>query len=217
MSLKKQFGLLSFLIIVLLAPCFDLCSQSFNKDRWSVEGSFASGKITKPDAHVIAILKDGTCREYNLRVGYVDTDTSAFAAAYNYPTFGLGFSMADFSDVKMHSGSGLGNIYALYGFMETSLIRYKKLRLAHLFSIGLSYNTDTYDPVHNRDKIFSSFPIMVYVGMDGRLKYQINNQWEIGIGVNVRHYSNGRLGIMNKGINILGGDASQSCSEDLFY
>jgi len=195
-------------IFIFLVSCIALYSQSLEKNHWWIEGSLFSGEIIKPDEHVISILQDGNCKVYDLRVGYADLDSSAFASIYNYPTFGMGFSMTDFSNVKMYSGTDLGNIYALYGFMEVSLIRYKKIRLNPNFSVGFSYNTDTYIPVLNSDKIFSSIPFMIYVGLDFGLKYQPADHWEFGLALNAKHYSNGRLGIMNKGINICGGNAS---------
>ena len=196
------------LILILFASCFELYSQQFNKNRWSVEGNVSFGEIKKPDELVTSLLKDGACKVYDLRVGYADLDSSAFASAYNYPTFGLGLSMTDFSKVKMHSESGLGNIYALYGFMEIPLIKYKKFRLSPIASIGFSYNTDIYDPLSSPDKIFSGIPFMIYAGMDLGLRYHLASQWELGLALNAKHYSNGRLSIMNKGINILGGNMS---------
>ena len=196
------------LILILFAFSFELYSQRLNKDRWSIESNVSWGEIKKPDELVTSLLKDGTCRVYDLRIGYTDLDSSVFASVYNYPTFGAGLSMTDFSDVKMHSGSGLGNIYALYGFMEIPLIRYKKFRLSPVASIGFSYNTDIYDPISNSDKIFSGIPFMVYAGLDFGLRYHLTSQWELGMALNAKHYSNGRLAIMNKGINILGGNAS---------
>ena len=207
---RRQYHL--FLIIafhsILFASCFELYSQDSNKNHWSVEGSVSFGEIKKPDILVESILQDGTYQGYDLRIGYRDMDTSVYASTYNYPTFGMGFSMANFSKVKMHSGAGLGNIYALYGFMEVPLMCYKNLCLSPITSIGFSYNTDTYDPASSPDKIFSSIPFMVYAGIEARLKYHLTSQWEFGLGLNAKHYSNGRLGIMNKGINILGWDAS---------
>ena len=195
-------------VLILFVSYLELYSQHFNKDKWSIEGSISFGEIKKPDELVTSLLQNGTCNVYDLRFGYADLDGSAFASAYNYPTFGMGLSMADFSKVKMYSGSGLGNIYALYGFMEMTLIRHKKFRLDPIASIGFSYNTDIYDPISKPDKIFSGIPFMIYAGLDFGLRYHLTRQWELGMAVNAKHYSNGRLAIMNKGINILGGNAS---------
>jgi hypothetical protein len=88
------------------------------------------------------------------------------------------------------------------------LIQLKNLKFGYDFEAGLAYNTDTYDLETNSNKIFSSVPVMVYIGFGVDLEYRLSNQLEIGVGINAKHYSNGRIGIMNKGLNLTGKEIS---------
>jgi hypothetical protein len=102
----------------------------------------------------------------------------------------------------------LGNLYSLYSYIDRTLFQFKSIGLGYNFEPGIAYNTDTYDSISRPDKIFSSIPFMIYIGAGLNLKYLFSNHWEIEASAKAKHYSNGKLGIWNKGMNILGGDIS---------
>jgi len=102
----------------------------------------------------------------------------------------------------------LGNLYSLYAHIDQTIFQYKSVGLAYNLESGLTYNTDIYDSISNPNKYFSSSPFMIYIGAGLKLKYRLSDHWEIGTSLGAKHYSNGKLGIWNKGMNILGGDAS---------
>lgn len=72
---------------------------------------------------------------------------------------------------------------------------------------GLSFAPEPYNPYTNPNNEFVSSIIMVYVGIGAGVKYTILNRLELGAGFTIKHYSNGRMGMPNKGINIVGIDA----------
>ena len=57
---------------------------------------------------------------------------------------------------------------------------------------------------------------MIYVGLGLKLKYRLSEHWEIGVSAGAKHYSNGKYGIWNKGMNNLGGDVSLRTANTLF-
>ncbi|MDR2805173.1 MAG: acyloxyacyl hydrolase [Dysgonamonadaceae bacterium] len=194
------------LLGVLLLVCF-YKAQASDADTvkpWSIEGSFFYGKIFKHDAYVKSTLKNGPTRIYDLRLGYADR-FSEEAEGYAYPTYGVGFSVVDFGDVTLYHASDLGNLYVLYLFWNQHLLDFGRFRWTCQGDIGPVYNTDTFDPIANQGKDFSSSALMMYIGLTTGLKYRLSDRWEIGTNVNIRHYSNGRLGVINKGFNIVGG------------
>jgi hypothetical protein len=200
---------MKYILSLLLFFCgFHLQAQFLHKKHWTIEGDLFFGEIQRPDDHVKRTIQTGTTRAYDLKLGYIDSDSSYFASNYNHPLLGIGFSAIDFSGVRMtREPYDLGNFYALYGFIDRTLIQLNRLKFGYNFNIGLTYNTDVYDKVTNSNKIFSSTPLMVYIGLGLDLNYRLSDKWEIGVKAEAKHYSNGRMGIMNKGINILGENA----------
>ncbi|GHT04271.1 hypothetical protein FACS189440_20360 [Bacteroidia bacterium] len=182
------------------------------KGKWSIEGDVFFGNILKPDDLVREILRRGLVHTYDLKVGYTDLQPSTYTSGYNYPRLGLGVSMLDCSDVKMWKEPSLGDIYALYLFFDRTLYRSKRFQFGYTLSSGPAYNTDTYDQEKAPTKIFSSSPVMIYIGYGMSLKYRLSDRLAIGANAEVKHYSNGRTGIMNKGINMAGGSLSMQYS-----
>ncbi|GHV23212.1 hypothetical protein FACS189428_6440 [Clostridia bacterium] len=200
-----------YILLLLLLFCLGgMYAQSpFNQMQWSLEGNVFFGNILKPDDFVRDMLRDGSVRTFDLRLGYTELKPSAYTSGYNYPRLGLGVSLLDCSDVKMMEAPySMGNIYSLYFFFDGTLIRYKRWRFDSMLSSGLSYNTDTFDRKEAPNKYFSSSPVMVYIGAELGLGYLLADRLEISANVDGKHFSNGRMGIMNKGINIFGGSLS---------
>ncbi|MDR0506942.1 MAG: hypothetical protein LBH32_09045 [Dysgonamonadaceae bacterium] len=215
-KISVKLNRLTVILIILFLCGRCLTAQENHADNnWYLEGRFLSGEIKKHDEIIQKILDKGTARLFDLRLGCLKTDSSVFAVAYNYPSFGIGLTVADFSSVRMnvfpygensYTSSRLGNIYALYGFFDQTLIRMNFLRLSCNSHIGIAYNTDIYNLEENRKKYFSNLPVMIYAGFEAGLYCSLSSRLECGINAKASHYSNGRLGIINKGINILGAD-----------
>ncbi len=193
-------------LFVHLFLCINLVlhAQRIDKEHLSVGMRSFSGNIMAHDGEVKSFLRNGYHGLYALTLGYrtLPKDSSLFASDYNYPVFGLGVSMANFSDVVLTEGSCLGDIYSVYGFMDRALFRCNRWRMDYNLEAGLAYATYPYNPLTNPANEFVSSPLMVYVGFGVGMKYMITNQIEIGVNADLKHYSNGRLGMPNKGINI---------------
>ena len=174
-----------------------------------LDARWFQGDLKKPDSHLQALLQTGTVRIYDLSVGFIDSDSSYFAVSSRHPIYGLGFSMVDYSRARMiDEPRSLGNLYSLYGYIDRTLFQWKSMGLGYNFESGMTYNTDTYDSISRPNKIFSSIPFMIYIGAGLKLKCRWSDHWEIGASAGAKHYSNGKFGIWNKGMNILGGDVS---------
>ncbi len=207
--MSKRFFLLS-----LYGFCIGTVTQAqqFDRKHLSVEGQVSFGNMAKVDSEVKDVLLNKNLRFFDISLNYntLPSDSSRFASIYNYPVFGLGLSIADFSNVCLTNQSSINNIYTLYGFIDRSLIRTNQLSFGYKLSAGLSYASNPYDPIKNPDNIFVSSPLMVYIGFGLNAKYKLTNQFAIGLSVEARHFSNGRLGMPNKGINILAAGVSAS-------
>jgi hypothetical protein len=181
--------------------------SSSHKWQWSLEGNVFFGNILKPDDLVRNILQDGPVKTYDLRLGYTGLQPSDYTSGYNYPRLGFGVSMLDCSDVKMRYDPYLGNVYSTYFFFDGTWIRSKRFRFNSMLASGLAYSQD-----ETLNKHFSSSPVMIYIGYSMGLKYRLSNHLEISANAEAKHFSNGRIGIVNKGLNIIGGSLSMQYS-----
>ena len=195
-----------FLFLIVMCFITNINAQSIDSKHVVIDGKIFTGNILAHDKEVSSFLLDGSHNIYSLAVGYrtLPSDSSQIASDFNYPIFGLGLSMADFGRVKMTENSHLGNVYTLFGFFDRTIFRVNRFRMNYRFETGLSYATNPYNPISNPTNEFVSSPIMVYVGIGVGLHYRITNQIELGLGADLKHYSNGRLGMPNKGMNISG-------------
>ena len=180
-----------------------------SQKQWSLESNAFFGHIIKHNDIVATTLQKGTTRIYDIRLNYRDFYSND-AAAYRYPELGIGFSVIDFSSTQLWEAPSLGNMYALYGSWNRKWLQYKHLQLFYSGDFGFVYNTDVYNQQTNPHKNFSSNPFMIYIGWQIGAAWQLSDSWFIQMDGGVRHYSNGRLGTINTGFNILGGDISLS-------
>ena len=182
----------------------------------SIEGQASFGKMANVDSEVRGVLLDNNVRFFDLSLHYntFPSDSSRFASVYNYPVFGLGVFVADFNSVRLTNQSSINNMYTLYGFMDRSIIRKNEFSIGYKLGAGVAYANNPYDPVKNPDNIFVSSPLMVYVGFGLNVKYRPIDRFAISLSVEARHFSNGRLSMPNKGINIFATGISATCYFD---
>jgi hypothetical protein len=189
--------------------CLSVYSQKTDSRNLVFETKWFNGELTKPDTHTQAVLQSGAVNMYEIRAGYRDYDSSYFAVNSRYPVFGLGLSAIDFSRARMiDEPRRLGNLYSIFAYIDRNLLQYKSFSAGYNFDAGFAYNTDVYDSITNANKIFSSSPFMVYIGIGLNVKFRLSNHWETSASIGAKHYSNGKIGIWNKGMNILGSEIS---------
>lgn len=181
-------------------------AQESDCKHWSIDAESFAGGIIPHSEDVKKALQSKYSGIYAIGFGYqtLPSDSSIFASDYDYPLFGLRFSITDFSHVKLKEGSRLGNIYTLYGRMERSLLRTHRCLFDYLLDAGLAYATSPHDWLTNPSNPFIGSRLIVYVGFGLGVSYKVSSNVEMGINTGFRHYSSGRLGMPNSGINLFG-------------
>ena len=201
------------IFIALLSICFHtLCAQEpSQKEQWQVEGYVFFGTIAKHNDLIASFLENGRTRIYDLRVNYRDF-YSHDAASYHYPLIGVGFSVIDFSDVRLlgNANKQMGNMYALYGSLNQTWLQIKRLKFFYACNLGIAYHSDPYDAQKNPYNQFTSSHLLCFIGLDLGTALQLSDRWALCVKGSARHSSNGRLGIVNAGFNILGGNVGLS-------
>jgi hypothetical protein len=116
---------------------------------------------------------------------------------YRYPRFGIGYLYTSLGNDEI-----FGKGHSLFLFMDiTALGQNRKLSLNYEIDFGAGYVTKQFDPENNLMNIAISSHYNIFVGLSFNLAYQINNRNELTAGYKFFHFSNGKIGTPNLGLN----------------
>ena len=137
-----------------------------------------------------------------VRLGYQTTEEeSPYAALYGFPNFGVGVGWEGLSSLQYNGISRLDDIFNLYGFTESSLLRGNRVSLDFDFDLGMGFNRSLYDPVNNPlNRNFGSY-LLIYVSGGLSFNVSLTDRIQAGLSARFTHYSTGRLGYPNAGLN----------------
>lgn len=143
---------------------------------------------------------------YEAGLGFQTEPSSgcAYAEAFGFPMFTVGFSLARTSSFTFSDQTKFPDLYSVYGSFERSLYRAERFSLGYMLDFGATYNPGQYNPVDNPGNNWLSSPFMAYFGAGAFAKLHLGKRWEIGADVMFRHFSNGRLALPNEALNALG-------------
>ena len=205
---KKNTSIL-WLVIVFIAVNSN--AQSLNKDSIFLNENLQkdlSGRKQNIYAQakfdyggIIPTVKEKGIEKYyglDLRVAWQKRVNNVYSKLYNSPKFGLGFYSGAFDN------NAFGEPNGLYGFVEVPIFdQRKKLNWIYSIGAGLAFNFSYYDPIDNpsNELIGSNRNVYIAFSLEGR--YNITENWVAGLGFGFKHFSNGRLYLPNRGINLL--------------
>lgn len=180
-----------------------MAAQKDAKSRLSVSGKGWYGYDME---HLRPNQKTYNYMSYEVALG-IQThpeDSCAYANAFGFPMFNVGFSLARTSNFRFYDQTRFKDIYSVYGSFERTLLRKPRFSAGYLLDFGITYNPDRYNPEVNPGNNWLSSPFMAYFGAGAFAKYHISSRWEVGADVMFRHFSNGRLRLPNEALNALG-------------
>jgi hypothetical protein len=130
----------------------------------------------------------------------LSTDTygrSAWDSLYRFPRIGIGYNYSTLGNSEVF-GSG----HSFFGFVDVPFIRNPgKFNVYYQFTVGIAYLTRTYDVVDNPLNVAISSGLNLYGNLKFTARYSFNRQNEITAGFGLTHYSNGKMGTPNLGLN----------------
>jgi len=134
----------------------------------------------------------------DLRAAWQLKVNDVYATLFNAPKFGVGFYSGTFDN---HS---FGEPNGLYGFFETNIGRQnRKWNWVYNIGLGVAFNFNYYDPISNPDNILIGSHENVYIAFSLESTYNITDHWVAGLGFGFKHFSNGKIVLPNKGINLI--------------
>ncbi len=95
----------------------------------------------------------------------------------------------------------LGHAISFVPFVEPMIRPWKPLYGSVRLGLGPTWLSRLYDAETNPTNLFFSFPLSLWAMLDAHLHYKMNPQWEISMGINYNHISNGGMRNPNKGMN----------------
>ncbi len=147
---------------------------------------------------VPSVEKQGIEKYYglDLRATWQLKENDVYATLFNAPKFGVGFYSGTFDNNTYGEPNGL------YGFFETNIGRQNR-KWNWVYNIGLGIAFNYYDPISNPENILIGSHENLYLAVLLESVYNITDHWIIGLGFGFKHFSNGKIVLPNKGINLV--------------
>ena len=191
-------------VLVALLVSMGLWAQegTLSEPRWNVTLQGGAGYVAPTFDWRDEMMSTFVYPVSSLTFGYQTTEKdSPYAALYGYPVFGVGIGWEGLSSPRYNGISRLKDIFNLYGFTERTLLSRDWFSLDFVFDLGAGFNRALYDPERNPlNRNFGSY-LLVYVSGGLDFHVPLTDHLEAGLSARFNHYSTGRLGYPNAGLN----------------
>lgn len=116
---------------------------------------------------------------------------------FGNPSYGVGIYMPDFLQNKE-----FGHPVVIYGNFRGAVKRWNKLEWQYEWGGGFAFNWKPFNVSENYLNPSLGSSTSIYINAGTRLQYQLGKHFDLALGVNFNHFSNGALKIPNKGLNM---------------
>lgn len=198
---------LVFILISLQAQEFsEFTPKQYNKD--TNYGSFnyvhlmyfKGDHLTYPEG-----FEDAFANGYNaleLKMGWQSTGRQDWQQRHKYPVYGLGVFVSSLGDSDADSLVGAPNgVFFYYG---EPLVRFWRFTAFFDMGIGLSYDFNPYDAENNPTNDVIGSRVNLYFNGNMYLMYKLSERYDLTLGANFFHFSDGRTNTPQRGINLAG-------------
>lgn len=122
---------------------------------------------------------------------------------HNYPSIGLTFYHSQFGNHE-HMDE-LGQVFALYPFINFPIIPDENHKLGFKLGVGLSYLTNKFDPKENYHNYAIGSHVNAAINLSFEYRQRITDRLRWVTSFGLTHFSNGSTMTPNMGINIFSG------------
>ncbi len=134
-----------------------------------------------------------------LRFGWQSSNPHGWQSMYNYPAYGIGWYSGFIGNPEQ-----LGMPGGVYGFISFPLQNKPKHVFITETALGLSYDLNPFDPETNEHNHLIGSRFNVYFNLNIGGRYKFNREIDLMYGVDITHFSNGRMFRPNRGLNMMG-------------
>jgi hypothetical protein len=143
-------------------------------------------------------LRRSSFNGFSLRYGWEIRTSSIYNSVYRRPVMGIGMMTTTFNNPV------IGSPISVFGFVEIPISRRtSKWYFTYGLALGLSFHFNPYDGIRNPDNLMISSEYNAYLHATFQGRYVINKNWQAGLGIGYKHFSNGATKKPNAGINLL--------------
>jgi hypothetical protein len=161
-----------------------------------IEGKVNYGFIF-PHHSLIEYLLDGNIYGGEVLLSTGSINRHLWEELYRNPRYGIGYNFTNYNNEDV-----LGKAHAIFGFCEIPFFRPKHNFLVNYqIDFGLAYNTKVFDIHKNPMNQAISSRVNAFVGFDANMVFRINTSNFLKLGLDMTHYSNGKMRSPNLGIN----------------
>jgi len=197
----RYFFFLFFISFQLLAQSNDKPKTHFF-NKIAIEGMYQNGYVFPTNDFIRGnnAEKDtiNAFQMFSLKFSKQTVGKHQWEQLFNYPRYGLGFSIYDF-----HNPEELGIPFAVYGFFNAPFKRWKKWSLNYEIGFGATFNWKSFNPVTNKYNIALGAGQSFYIDAGLLLNCRINKHFNMETGFSLTHFSNGALKKPNFGLNTI--------------
>ncbi|MBR1402332.1 MAG: acyloxyacyl hydrolase [Prevotella sp.] len=135
---------------------------------------------------------------YRLKYAFQAPPHSMQARIYGNPYQGIGMAYHEFNHQT-------GNPLSIYVFQGATIKRWsQRLSLNYEWNFGLTMGWKPYDKYTNPENHIIGSKVTAYMDADVYLNWRLSDAFDVNLGAQVSHFSNGNTKLPNSGLNTLG-------------
>ncbi|WP_167021253.1 acyloxyacyl hydrolase [Chitinophaga sp. Cy-1792] len=142
---------------------------------------------------------DNGYKSAEIRLGWQSAGKQNWQRVFNCPSYGIGFYTGNIGNPNE-----LGYPSGLYGFFYAPFHQRPRHHFVAGLSLGVTYDLAPYDSLKNPYNDAIGSKVAVYFNADVGGVWKISDMFDIVYGVDLTHFSNGRMFMPNLGLNMLG-------------
>ena len=173
--------------------------KPFQPNRY-VQLVFEHGGILPIDDNpkVNETLRQSNFSGISIRYSWELKPSSVYHSVYRRPLLGLGLMTTTFNNPV------IGSPISLFGFVEIPFSkRTSRWNFSYALALGISFHFNPYDITKNPDNLMISSTYNAYLHTSVIAKYIVSKNWQLGLGIGYKHFSNGATKKPNAGINLV--------------
>ena len=195
--------ILSCLVLLALALDVSGLERPVYNQGWSFTATGGASYIFLTNEEMREMMNSHTYPVFDLRACYATSpvDGGLYEAAYNYPTYGIGFTYSNLNSIKYSGTSHLNDMFDLYAFFERDMIRKRHFSFGYELLFGLGFSDNRYNAEDNNLNQAINSPVVFDIGMGPYVRFPLSSRFELDATLEFRHHSFGKLAYPNSGIN----------------
>lgn len=187
----------NMLVMVLTITCLNVHAQETTTTPWTFSLETHVGQIVK---HSPKFIPDVKGISTGLELGYErrSRGDKPWQHGLKYPIYGYALALWDYGDPEI-----FGQSVSAYTHISLPLYRHKAKSLYFRMGWGLGYISKFFDKIENPTNNVVGSPWNLMIPVSISWDQRIHKKYTLKAGIAFSHWSNGKIGLPNLGVNTL--------------